>query len=380
MLQALVAVLVLGILVFVHELGHFLLAKWNNVGVLDFAIGFGKVLWSKKIGETTYSIRLIPLGGYVRMVGDDPFDNAEQLTSAELAALDSSDPRKSFDRSRWFLSKGYWAKAAIVVAGPAFNIIFAILVSVASFAAYGKLKSLDMPVIGDLIPGYPAEKAGLKPKDKVISVNGVAIDSWVALAKTVAASEGAALQLEVERPASGLEQQAQKLSMRLTGTNDTAELAILEGNSNKRPFKLGIVPDSERVAVGLGEAIVTGTEHVLFLCRITVEGMFGMLRGMISPKHISGPIFIFKEAARSANRGLEYVLEFMIFLSVSLAILNLLPIPILDGGHLLFFTIEKIKGSPLSLKTQQYANQFGMAILLLLMVFAFGNDILKLGS
>ena len=372
MLQALVAVLVLGILVFVHELGHFLLAKWNKVGVLDFAIGFGKILWSKKIGETTYSLRLIPLGGYVRMVGDDPFDNAQQFDAANVASLPIDDPRRDFDRSRWFLSKGYWAKAAIVVAGPAFNILFAIIISVASFSFYGKLKSLDMPVIGDVIPGYPAEKAGLKTKDKVLSVNGVEIKSWIDLAKKVAASEGQELQLEIERPVA--DQSAQKLTIRLTGTNDTAELAILEGNTNKRPFKLGVVPDTERVSVNLGEAIISGSEHVLFLCRVTVEGMFGMLRGLISPKHISGPIFIFKEAARSADRGLEYVLEFMIFLSVSLAILNLMPIPILDGGHLLFYTLEGIRGAPLSMKKMELAQQVGLFVLMSLMVFALYND------
>lgn len=364
MLEFLVAVVILGVLIFVHELGHFLLAKWNGVGVLEFSIGFGRKIWKRTIGETSYSIGLIPLGGYVRMLGDDP---REMQGGSDNAAT---------DRSRWFLSKRYLPKASIVLAGPMFNLIFAVLASIASYSIYGQMKSVDLPVIGDVIPGYPAEKAGLQAKDKVISVDGVVVTTWKELAQLVAASDGRKMQLEIDRRSEGGE--VERRTLTLAGTDETAEIAVVEGTLGKKSFKVGIVPDAERIPVSFSEAAVSGFMHVAFLSRVTVSGLAGMVQGLISPKHISGPIFIFKEAARSANRGFEHVLEFMIFLSVSLAILNLLPIPILDGGHLVFFTLEAIRGVPLSLRVQEWANQVGMLILLALMIFAFSNDLLKL--
>ncbi|MBX7145490.1 MAG: RIP metalloprotease RseP [Oligoflexia bacterium] len=380
MLDFLVALAVLGILIFVHELGHFLLAKWNGIGVVEFSIGFGRKIFSRRIGETQYSIGLIPLGGYVRMLGDDPRDltvapGAEVALDGTQYSQDELAMRK--DRSRWFLAKGYWPKFSVVLAGPAFNILFAIIASCSSFYAYGRLKTLDVPVIGDVLPGYPAEKAGLKPKDRVVTIDGKQVATWKEMAELISASQGQEMLIKVSRPATE-GANPQDLEIMLSGTNDTADLAVVEGNLGKRPFKVGIVPDSERAEVGLLDAIGYGSMHVLFLCRVTVDGLLGMVQGLISPKHISGPIFIFKEAARSANRGLEHVLEFMVFLSVSLAILNLLPIPILDGGHLMFFTIEALRGAPLSLRVQELANQVGMLILFALMIFAFGNDLLKL--
>jgi regulator of sigma E protease len=364
MLEFLVAVIILGVLIFVHELGHFLLAKWNGVGVLEFSIGFGRKIWKKQVGETSYSIGLIPLGGYVRMLGDDPRE------------VHSAASQNHPERSRWFLSKGYLPKASIVLAGPMFNLIFAVFASVASYSLYGQLKSVDLPVIGDVIPGYPAEKAGIQAKDKVISVDGVEVSTWRELADIVAQSAGREMQLEIDRTASGGE--IERRSIKLSGTDDTADLAVVEGTLGKKSVKVGIVPDAERVPVAFSDAVLLGATHVYVLSRVTITGLWGMVQGLISPKHISGPIFIFKEAAKSANRGFEHVLEFMIFLSVSLAILNLLPIPILDGGHLVFFTLEALRGAPLSLRVQEWANQVGMLILLALMIFAFGNDLLKL--
>lgn len=380
MLNFLVALIVLGVLIFVHELGHFLLAKWNGIGVVEFSIGFGRKIFSRRVGETQYSIGLIPLGGYVRMLGDDPRDltaapGAE--TSLDGTELTAEERAFRMDKSRWFLAKGYWPKFSVVLAGPAFNILFAILASCSSFYAYGRLKTLDVPVIGDVLPGYPAEKAGLKAKDRVLTIDGKEVQSWKEMADIISASQGQQMTLKIKRPIKDSEE-FESVDIQLSGTNDTADLAVVEGNLGKKPFKVGIVPDAERAEVGFVDALSYGSMHVLFLCRVTVDGLLGMVQGLISPKHISGPIFIFKEAARSANRGFEHVLEFMVFLSVSLAILNLLPIPILDGGHLVFFTIEALRGAPLSLRVQELANQVGMLILFALMIFAFGNDLLKL--
>lgn len=379
----LLALVVLGILIFVHELGHFLLAKWNGIGVLDFSIGFGKKLWKRKIGETTYSLGLVPLGGYVRMVGDDPraVASGQALPSdgAELQEVSPIDPDQAkmvMDHSKWFLKKGYWAKFAVVFAGPAFNFLFAWIVAMGSIAVFGLDAPVEVSRIGDVFPGLPAEKAGLQRDDLVKAVNGTPVTTWAELASTISSSGGNPVKLDIERRAeSG---QIELKTLTLSPTLDIGELALLEEKGAKPSFKIGIVPPTERVPATLREAFLGGTSHVVFLSYITVKGLYGMVQGIISPKHIAGPIFIFQQAAQSAKRGVDRLLEFMIFLSVSLAVLNLLPIPILDGGHLLFFTIEALRRRPLSLKVQEVANQFGMAVLLLLMVFALSNDILRL--
>lgn len=387
----LISILVLGFLIFVHELGHFLLAKWNGVGVVEFAIGFGRPLWQRKRGETVYSLRLIPLGGYVRMVGDDPralegeqgkapTTEGERSESALTGSDVQADAALLADKSRWFLTKGYWPKFSIVLAGPAFNFLFAILAAIGSFAVFGRDIALNTPVIGAVIPGYPAEKSGLKAGDTVKSIDGKPITSWAELAETVATSEGRQMAFVVERAAVSNGAEKTEVALSMTGTSDAAELAMLDsgGEKSQRRFKIGIGPASKREPVSFGIAIKAGILHVAYLSELTVRGLYGMIKGAISPRHIGGPIFIFKEAAQSAERGVADLIGFMVFLSVSLAVLNLLPIPILDGGHLVFFTIEALKGSPVSLRFQERANQVGMALLLLLMVFAMGNDILKL--
>lgn len=164
----------------------------------------------------------------------------------------------------------------------------------------------------------------------------------------------------------------------MTGKEDVDELASLEAGEPKKVYRIGVKPKSVREPVGPVRAVEIGALNVWVLSRLMVKGLWGMIQGSVSTKNLGGPIFIFKEAADSAKAGIENLFHFMIFLSVSLAILNLLPIPILDGGHLVFFTIELLKGSPVSLKIQEYATQVGMLILLLLMVFAVGNDIRKI--
>lgn len=400
-----IAVLALGVLVFVHELGHFLLAKAFNVGVLEFAIGFGRSVCSVRWGETLYSLRLVPLGGYVRMVGDDPrlllAEGAEKPRTAPLgessqdSARASLEPIREFsvedeallrDKSRWFLQKSYLPKALIVLAGPGFNLIFAVLLAILSFAVYGRGTSSELSRIGDVFPGLPAEKAGIKGGDLVLSVNGEPISLWKELAERVAKSEGKQLTFLVRRAVENQEdgpkaQQnpiSEELKLNVLPELEGGELAALEGRSPEKRYKIGIVPAMDRTPVALTEAVRAGPLAVWGASVMTVRGLSGMLQGLISPKHIAGPIFIFDQAAKSAKKGLEYLFDFMIFLSVSLAILNLLPIPILDGGHLMFFTIELLKGSPVSIRVQEFAHQVGMGALLLLMVFAVGNDLLRL--
>ena len=376
-MNILVPILVIGILIFVHELGHFLVAKWCGVGVLEFAIGFGRKVLRWRRGDTVYSVGIIPLGGYVRMVGDDPARAAEELLSEREADLTERERKLLGDRTKWFAEKPLSRRFAIVFAGPLFNYLFAILLTFVSFASYGKSVLIDEPIIGAVIPGYPAEKAGLQIKDRVISIDGMSPKNWEELSKTVSSSNGKELLLKIQRAAKD-DAPAAELEVRVTGTSDTSDLQIIESSPVTKSYKIGIVPDTKRERIGLFEAATLSVTQTWYVATLTFKGLVGMIRGAVSPENIRGPIFIFKEAASSAKQGIERLLDFLTFLSISLAVLNLLPVPVLDGGHLFFFLLEGIRRRPLSMRFQEVANQVGMLLLLALMVFAVGNDLLQL--
>lgn len=397
-------IIALSILVFVHELGHFLLAKWNGVGVLEFAIGFGKKIWKKRIGDTTYSVGIIPLGGYVRMVGDDPRlldksvsgPNPSDLIEGTSQELTPEEQALLKDESKWFLNKGYWAKSSIVIAGPAFNILFAIILAFGLHYIYGRPdpETQDKPIIGELVPGYPAEKAGLQRQDYVRSIDGKELHTWMDLALTVAHSGGKEMTLLVERK----DKEGRPLppfEVKVTGTFENQELTALDDEAEKlatsesgdTPPKeeilpkdramIGISPFYDRVPVSFMEAAELAPQYVWFISKMSVKSIFAIFEGKISPKNIGGPIYIFSEAGRSAKSGWDYLINFMILISVSLAIFNLLPIPVLDGGHLLFFTLGALLGGRLSVRVQQRASQVGMVFILALMLFALTNDIVR---
>ena len=395
MISTLVFIGVLAVLIFVHELGHFLIAKWCGVGVLEFAIGFGKIIYSFNIGETTYSLRAIPLGGFVRMVGDDPgmrnreaeelseHKSAEEAVVSSYSGLTEVQANLLKDRSKWFIEKGYFAKLAVVLAGPGFNMIFAVLLSIGYFYFYGKadLSNIDLPRIGDTFPGHPAEKAGIKSLDLIKEINGRQIESWKELAESVAGSGGEELSILILRPKDKQNLDVgEEIVVNVTPNFDlSGELAALEGKEPEKVYKIGISPYVPRQPTsGLGESFILGSQHVAGLSTLLTRALWGMVRGLVSPDNLGGPISIFKATAASAERGAESVIGLMIFLNISLAIFNLLPIPILDGGHLVIFTIESIKGSPISIRVLERVNQVGLFLILLLMIFAFGNDIRRL--
>lgn len=396
------AILALGILVFIHELGHFLFAKFFSVQVLEFAVGFGPRVWGQQFRGTAYSIRAIPLGGYVRMAGESPLDLEEKRTE-ESAGIEERQPRaqrlvndeggaadltaESFtsslsddaflpavttDRSRWFLSQSYIPKFLIVFAGPLFNILFAVILAWFALFIFGKSSLVDTPEIGAVMPGLPAEQAGMMEGDRVVRIDGKEILLWDELAETIRASQGKPLDLEINR-------KGDIIHLILNPTLEQSELDLLLDDQNEgERYKVGIIPASKRETAGFFEAAVLGVKQVLFISELTIKGIYGMIEGRISTESISGPLYIFKHGADAARSGLDRLIDFMVFLSVSLALLNLLPIPVLDGGHLIFFTIEAIKGSPVSMRLQQVATQVGMLFLLGLMLFAVSNDIKKL--
>ncbi len=390
------ALAVLGVLIFVHELGHFLIAKLFKVGALEFALGFGKPLLKIQGKETTYSLRAVPLGGFVRMAGDDPrllTGEVEPISEAGGASpieggqeeLTPAQSAMIADQSRWFLKKPYLVRCAIVLAGPLANFLFAWALGAGMFYVNGLPEPQSKPVVvGSITRGLPGAEAGLQPGDKVSTVDGRVVESYSELVDMVRASNGKALSLTVERPIYETPDpepsRYETTTLTVTPRSGFAELDVMEGREQQESvFRIGIAPPIVYSPCSFSEAFMAGGLQVVGIVKQTLH-MFGALfRGALSPKDtVGGPLEIIKQTASSAQKGWVHLVMITILINVALGVMNLLPIPVLDGGHLLLFTIEKIKGSPISLKAQMAATQVGMALLLLLMVYAFGNDLRRI--
>ncbi|MCC6220843.1 MAG: RIP metalloprotease RseP [Deltaproteobacteria bacterium] len=378
--NSLVFIVVLGILISAHEFGHFIVAKLCGVGVLRFSIGFGPAILKWKWGETRYSISLIPLGGYVRMVGDMPEvlsgpqatdeavrkgDSANSHEQTEKSDLSPEERALSADRSRWFIEKPLLQRSAIVFAGPLFNFLLAWLMVTSCIAVFGQEKVDEAPVIGSTMAGYPAEAAGIKAQDRAVLLNGSAVESWLDLSERIRSGDGSEISIKVLRAGEELEFSV-KPQRKEIGSGSDAEAFYL----------IGIGPSLLRHDATIGEATASGLIWIYGWTAKTLGGLWGMISGQVSPKELAGPIFIFQEAGRQAQKGVEQLVYFVAVLSISLAVLNLLPIPVLDGGHLLFFLLEAIMG-PISIKKREIAQQVGLVFLLLLMGLAIRNDIVR---
>jgi len=398
-----VAILILAVLIFVHEMGHFLVAKFFRVGVLEFAIGFGPKLLTWQTTETTYTLRAIPLGGFVRMTGDDPRVVHGELPIDDGAVggaspiegsqsdLTPSQVALVSDESRWFLRQGYVAKCAIVVAGPLFNFLFAWLLASAVCYWIGVAVPAEIPVgkvtIGSIARGAAAEKAGLQRGDLLRTIDGKPIATFNDLLSAVRDSGGKELEVSIERakpltadmPA-GSPAPVEVLSVKVKPVPNEKEVDFIEGRSSGQPtYRIGVGMPLAYEPIGLGDALYTGGQHVVGMTYMTLRIFKALLTGELSAtKTIGGPLSIIQQTAQSTEDGFPHVLEMMILLNVSLGVMNLLPVPVLDGGHLTLFTLELLKGGRLSFRFQEVATRVGMAMLLLLMVFAFGNDILRL--
>jgi regulator of sigma E protease len=365
---------VLGVLVAFHELGHFLFAKLFNVGVIEFAVGFGPKLLTRKFGETVYSLRAIPLGGFVRMVGDDPRAVAKGVGGEGEAPEDEPcQDHNSIeyqnmvnDESRWFLKQKFWPKFLIVFAGPAFNLILAFLLSFGGQLIFGISEPVDEPIVGEVVEGLPAEKAGIRSGDRIIAVDEVKPKTWVEMATVIAERAGRGVNLIVQRG-------DEEITFNVQGKLSDAEESQVTNQPQR--YQVGIIVDGRIRPVGVGEAFINAGTEIVVLTKLTILGMVRMISGYVSPKNIRGPLFIFNKAGEFAEKGIYPLFRFMMFLSISLAVLNLLPVPVLDGGHLMIFLLEACIRRPLSLAAQERASQVGMVLLLLLMVFAVGNDL-----
>jgi regulator of sigma E protease len=339
---------VLGALIAVHEFGHFIVAKKSGVLVERFSIGFGPPFYSRKWGETEYRLSVIPLGGYVKMYGED--------LDAEISEN---------QRERSFQHQSVWKRIPIVAAGPAFNIIFAIaLIAFVQVSGYPVEQSV---YIGRVLDGSAAAEAGLQTNDKVNSLNGQNIKRIGELRQQILASEGRTLPMHVSR-----EGREHRL---LIAPRKADELGVWRIGVELRPDDF-VMQRADPLS-----AVLRGCEWTWRITRLTFTGFGQIISGAIPvSESLAGPLGIAQEINRQADNGWRNVVFLTAAISVSLAILNLLPIPVLDGGHLLFFLIEIVQGGPLSARKREIAHQVGLVILVCLMLFAFYNDILRLFS
>lgn len=347
------AAILLGVLVFVHELGHFLLAKRAGVGVTTFSLGFGPRLFGFKKGETDYRISLIPLGGFVRMVGENPGEEV--------------DPA---DKSRAFSEKPVGWRLAIVGAGPLSNIALALVLYYLVLVVWG-IPTLTT-LVGGVKPGSPAALAEVQKGDRVLAINDKPMHHWGDMVKSIQASEGKPVQVEIQRGKEVITREIQP---------QMVEVTDIFGDTHKI-YQVGMMGGGETMSLNVGplEAVGMAFERAYRAGEIIALSVYKILTRQVSADNIGGPILIAQAAGEAARHGLAPYLDLAGLISVNLAILNLLPIPALDGGHLFFFLIEAVRRKPVSIKWREKAQQMGMALLLMLMVFIFYNDIARLVS
>jgi regulator of sigma E protease len=362
-------IIALSVVVFVHELGHFLVARWNNVRCDSFSIGFGPELigYTDRHG-TRWKFSLIPLGGYVKMFGEADIANPgakENEEESEVADREMTPEEKAVS----FKYKTLGQRSAIVFAGPAVNFIFAILVFSVIFMSVGR--PVTEPVIGDVVADSAAADAGLQPGDRILAIDGADIDRFEDLQRVVPLGNGAEMRLTVQRNDSILD---------IIAVPRIVEEVDAFGNPQKRAL-LGVASSGE-TRLMVRHNPITAVGLAISQTYIVVEGTFvavgQIISGQRGTEDLGGPIRIAKFSGQAAKSGFANFVIFMAILSINLGIINLFPVPLLDGGHLLFYAIEAMRGRPLSDQTQEWGLRVGLVLVLSLMVFVTWNDILQL--
>ena len=357
---------VLSLVVFFHELGHFLIARWCGVRILVFSIGFGpEIVGFNDRRGTRWKIAAIPLGGYVKFFGDD--SAASTPDTARLAAMDESE------KSQSFVGQSVAKRAAIVVAGPMANFLLAIAIFASVFMLYGK-QTMSARV-DSVQADSAAAAAGFQPGDLVTAIDGKPIADFADMQRVVSESSGQALQVTVKRD--GTERV-------LTATPTLSEEKDIFGNV-RRIGLLGIrrstaPEDLKFQPVSPPEAVWMGAQETWFVIDRTLSYLGGVVVGREAANQLGGPIRIAEMSGQVATLGFVALIHLAAVLSVSIGLLNLFPIPLLDGGHLLFYAVEAVRGRPLSERAQEVGFRIGLAIVLMLMIFATFNDIVHLAT
>lgn len=351
--------IVLTLLVFVHELGHFLVARYNKVKVEVFSIGFGPELFGfyDKAG-TRWKFSLIPLGGYVKMYGDA--DGSSRPDDSSLKQMSSVD----FDQT--LHGKRVGQRMAVVAAGPIANYLFALVIMAGLFAFKGM--PVVTPQVGEIIPQSVAQKMGLEVGDTILTANNIPVSTFDDLKAVIKENVGKEFHVSVKRP-HGQESQTVELTGKLVTINESGEQPSAQ--LGIRPGNIEFTPLSPVQAVG--QSFVS----VAKISWDTLKGLGQMITGDRSSKELGGILAIGDMAGQSAKGGFASLLWFMALLSINLGLINLFPIPVLDGGHLVFYSIEAIRGKPVSPKAQEYAFLIGLCIVGGMMLMSTWNDLLR---
>lgn len=404
MLTYLAPIVVFGLVVFVHELGHFLAAKLTGVYAPRFSIGFGPALLKRRVGETEYVLAALPLGGYVRMASredestmavleggpEERRPDALPTTGANAAGRSvddhTGDPHRGKDWDpeamtpfgprpvpphRWFESKGLAARLFILLAGVSMNAVLAFVVYAGSYATYGR--AYVPAVIDSVLAGRPAALAGLQRGDSVTAVDGTPVRTWSDVVERVSSVTTRPVVMEVAR--GGTRQQ-------LTITPRAEDATNPITNEKRRVGRIGVMPRDSiaREPVGLATAISEGGKETWFAATSVVGVVRGLFTRDVAVSNLGGPIAIARTSVQAAQMGLEPLLRLLAFLSINIAVLNLLPIPVLDGGQVLLNVAESIKGSAFSLRTRENILRVGLAAIGLLFVTVMWNDLARLAG
>ena len=391
MLIWLAPLLVFGLVVFVHELGHFLAAKALGVYAPRFSIGFGPALWRRRWGETEYVLALLPLGGYVRMAsrqdqataflegGNEEREVPEVGANAAPPTITGTESVRDWDPNamkpfgpkpipdyRWFESKPLVGRLLILIAGVTMNVVLALVINVGSVSHYGR--QYTPPVVDTVLEGRPAALAGLQRGDSIVAIDGSPVTEWQQLLDRVTESPGRTIALEVVQGGS-----RRTISVRPEERDVQNELT----GRRHRVGRIGAGP-VRRVArepLGFSDAIVIGSDSTWRQASSIVLLVRGIFAGDVSTSQLGGPIAIAEVSVQAAKFGLQTLLGLIALLSVNVAVLNMLPVPILDGGQILLNILEAAKGSAFSERTREYILRVGLVAIALLFVLVMFNDI-----
>ncbi|MEW6661212.1 MAG: RIP metalloprotease RseP [Bacillota bacterium] len=337
MTTALAAILIFGLLITTHELGHFLVAKLVGIRVHEFSIGMGPVILSGRRGETLYSLRLLPIGGFNRMAG--------------MESGDLEDPRG-------FNTRSISQRMAVIASGSLMNFLLAIILFIFVFMGIGIPSNTT--TIGGLLPGRPAEKAGFHVGDRITAINGQSVNSWGQLVEIIHKNPGQKLEVKVER--------------------NQQTLLIQVVPELEPQNKVGLIGIEQTwVKLGLFSSIILGTKQALAVATLIISSLVKMISGQV-PAEVAGPVGIVQMAGEAARLGLASVLNFAGLLSLNLGIINLFPIPSLDGSRLLFLGIEGVRGRPVDPEKENSIHLIGFAVLIFIMLVITYQDLLRLLS
>jgi regulator of sigma E protease len=386
LLPFLAPLLVFGVVVFVHELGHFLAAKAVGIYAPVFSLGWGRRVWGMRRGETDYRLSLFPIGGYVRMASREDeamaaFEGGAGRGTLEGETAPQGEPGIPWDpaalvpfgpkpvpTNRWFESKPLWAKLVVMLAGVTMNFLLAIVVVAGVRMANGSPNPAAL--LGGVLPGSPALAAGLQAGDSVTAIEGVPIADWAGLVAAVSGKQSVPLSFEYVR-AGAVE--------RTTITPAPATDVNPETGKERTVGRIGAA--SARVSVGPIEAVGAGARYTWDTVLSTVRVLGGLITLKVSPRQLGGPIMIAQASFETAKAGgLTAVLMLLALISVNIAVLNLLPVPVLDGGQVILATLESVRGKPLGERAKGIMMYAGVGLVLLLLITTTFNDLARVGA